>query len=151
MLSNVRLGEFDTSTAIDCDNTTFYTPFCAPAAVDIAIGQIILHENYNPLDENKHNDIALIRLKEEVTFTIYISPICLPLEESLSADNLAGVNMTAAGWGATETAKSSDQKLKVTLKVWTNDECSKTYIKKNIKPQQFCAGGQGRKGLLTKN
>ena len=130
----VRLGELDTSTDIGCDNMTTFETVCAPAALNIAIEQIIFHEKYNPLQNNKrnNNDIALLRLEKEVTFTEFISLICLPLKGSLSADDLAGVNLTVAGWGATETFKTSDKKLKVILNVWSHDECSKKYVDRNI-------------------
>lgn len=146
MLSNVRLGEYVISTPEDWDNTTYLYNICAPPALDFAIEQIILHENYNPMDKNKHNDIALIRLQGNVTFTNYISPICLPMEDSNSGDNLAGKSIIAAGWGATETARLSDIKLKATLKMWSHNECRKKYNNMDIKPHQFCAGGEGTKG-----
>lgn len=144
MLIRVRLGEFDTSTNIDCDNTLI-KPECAPAALDINIEQIIVHENYDPRNKNNHNDIGLLRLEEIVIFSDYISPICLPSKDSF---NLAGVVLSVAGWGETEKVIRSNKKLKVKLTALSNDECSKKYSNSSITSQQFCAGGQGKKGSL---
>lgn len=148
ILISVRLGEFDTSTNIDCDST-FVKPVCAPAPLDINIEQIIVHETYDPRIKNSHDDIALLRLEENVTFSDYISPICLPSEDSFNFDEaLAGIVLSVAGWGAIEKASSSDKKLIVKLIALSNDECSKKYSKSTIISRQFCAGGQGQKGSL---
>lgn len=60
----VRLGEYDLSRDTDCnlnDNRD-----CAPPVEDINIKSIIPHQKYN--DDNKLNDIALIRLARDVSF-----------------------------------------------------------------------------------
>ena len=50
-------------------------------------------------------DIALLELENEVTFTPWIQPICLP--EMKDVEDLAGVNLTAAGWGVTKIGENN--------------------------------------------
>lgn len=62
----MRLGEYDTSTEIDCQAIGNETT-CAPAVQDIAIGEVIAHPMY---DRPRYaNDIALIRLAAPANMT----------------------------------------------------------------------------------
>lgn len=60
----VRLGEWDTTTDTDCDNGD-----CSDPVVDVAVEELLSHENYNPNSKTQENDIALIRLSRDVDFT----------------------------------------------------------------------------------
>ena len=62
--ASVRLGEWNMTSEQDC-----YLKECSPPVVDIPVEEVIKHKNYNPSDVNQQNDIALLRLKSEVTFT----------------------------------------------------------------------------------
>jgi hypothetical protein len=93
----VRLGEWDTSKARDCDDDN--QQFCSDPPIDIQIEKAITHENYNPEDVNQHNDIALLRLSREVPTSRFIQPICLPVEREERSDLLVSKTMTVAGWG----------------------------------------------------
>lgn len=46
--------------------------------------------------------MALIKLAKPVTFTEYISPVCLPLAEEFRNRQDSGKTFTAVGWGTTE-------------------------------------------------
>lgn len=82
MLSHVRLGEWDLTQQQDCaDNVN--ERICATPVVDIAIEQRIPHPQYDPYGANQHNDIALLRLGQQVQYNEYIRPICLPIELAL--------------------------------------------------------------------
>ncbi len=68
----------------------------SPSQLDLFAEEWLPHPDYNPYNVN--NDIALIKLSQEVTFSDHISPICLnpgfPLTE--------GMRCYVAGWGHTK-------------------------------------------------
>ena len=55
-----------------------------------------VHPGYNPA--NFRNDIALVRLQDEVVFKEHISPVCLPSFEQSFIHQYAKV----IGWGRTQ-------------------------------------------------
>ena len=98
-LTGVRLGEWDTTTENDCDDSFVNEKVCAPPAIDIQIEQLIPHENYQPSAGNQHNDIALLRLAQPVTFSEFVAPICLPFESAARDNNFVNQTLSVAGWG----------------------------------------------------
>jgi len=138
-LEKVRLGEWNTSSVYDCNEAGD----CANPVEDIPISQVFEHENYVPLSPSKENDIAVIRLARKVSYSDFIRPICLPTG-SLVNKNFEGVNLTAAGWGRTETAAKSDVKLKVTLRGVDSPYCRLVYqlLQVAVGPRHLCAGGE---------
>lgn len=135
----VRLGEYDlTNDVADCVDDV-----CADAPVDMDIERITVHEDYNPNVKSQWNDIALIRFSREVSFSPYIKPICLPVDESVRTRNNVGTKAVAAGWGRTETASSSNVKLKVELDISDPFKCSLVYKPSGVtlRDTQLCAGG----------
>lgn len=60
--------------------------------IDVPIESFISHENYNR--ETKENDIALIKLKQQVVFNKSIRPACLQQSETISKSKAI-----ATGWG----------------------------------------------------
>jgi secreted trypsin-like serine protease len=142
-LVSVRLGEWDTTTAKDCDDSFANEEVCNDPPVDISIAEKIPHEGYNRDDKHNYNDIAILRLSRPVQYTEFISPICLPSTQELKGINHFGEKMIVAGWGRTEKSKKSDRKLKVEVDGVDLNTCKRTYntIGVNLKPTQFCAGG----------
>lgn len=55
-----------------------------------------------PASKLQENDIALLRLSNNVAYTDWIKPICLPTSEHLRTANYENVAMSVAGWGKTE-------------------------------------------------
>ncbi|KAK4881491.1 hypothetical protein RN001_004810 [Aquatica leii] len=136
-LVSVWLGEWKISTDPDCITAVAISE-CSYVS-KLKIKEEIPHPYYSKKTGN--NDIGLLRLEADVTFTDYIRPICLP------PTNLPtpAVNtlMTVAGWGATEYNRTSDIKLKVEIPLLRNDDCNTKL--KNFKPissNQLCAGGE---------
>lgn len=95
----VRLGEYDLTKDIDCLGNT-----CADPILVMGVEQKIPHEGYNEKSNNRANDIGLIRLNSEVTFTDYVRPICLPSAVN-SPRAAANGKLISAGWGRTLTSK----------------------------------------------
>ncbi|MEQ2170037.1 hypothetical protein GOODEAATRI_031155, partial [Goodea atripinnis] len=67
-----------------------------PNEVFRTVAQVIIHKDFkvSTLD----NDIALVKLSSAVTFTSYISPVCLAASDSTF---YSGVNSWVTGWGNT--------------------------------------------------
>lgn len=105
LLVNVRLGEWDTTTSRDCDESFSTEEICNDPPVDIGIAEKIPHEGYDPEDQHHYNDIALLKLASPAPYTDSIGPICLPSIDQLRTANHVGELMAVAGWGSTETGE----------------------------------------------
>ncbi|KAJ6637209.1 Serine protease easter [Pseudolycoriella hygida] len=137
-LASVRLGEWDTNAEEDCDRGD-----CADPPLDIAVEEVIPHENYNPNSKTQENDIALLRLSQQVTYTDFIKPICLPTADNLKNKNYDGINLDVAGWGKTENVSFSNFKLKVRVPGVSLERCNSVYSRHSVVlgAGQLCAGG----------
>ncbi|XP_055853321.1 serine proteinase stubble-like [Episyrphus balteatus] len=71
------------------------------------VERIIQHPDYNPELDKADADVALIRLKEPVTFTYAVRPICL-WDGSLPLDvqDIVGARGVVVGWGRDENNNS---------------------------------------------
>ncbi|XP_053669195.1 CLIP domain-containing serine protease B4-like [Anopheles marshallii] len=134
----VRLGEWDLSSANDCQDG-----FCSDVPIDLDVEKIIVHSNYDPKDHSYKNDIALIRFTRSVQYSDTVRPICLPLSASLRNRDHVGRPSYAVGWGKTENGTASKMKLKVEMNVTSSQECARAYQRGGIllKTTHMCAGG----------
>lgn len=151
------MGEWNTETDVDCDNIRGYRN-CNERAIDLEIEESIVHSDYNGNDMNRYNDIALLRLNREVTFTgksfllfrvfsisafriDFIKPICLPSPRD-TAD--VGDKLIVAGWGRTEYSNASPVKLKLKVPVVAETQCSSRFRTAGVRisDKQLCAGGE---------
>ncbi|KAK2876893.1 hypothetical protein Q8A67_020989 [Cirrhinus molitorella] len=117
-----------------------------PHEVSRKIQSIIPHPDYDPY--HFLNDIALLRLSEPVSFTNYISPICLAANDSVFLD---GTTCWATGWGETGFVGSSGALQEVKMTVVENTDCNCmfqdiTFWDITITPTMMCAGGESGKG-----
>jgi hypothetical protein len=132
----VRLGEYRISTQIDLidENDPSSANPDDPQLQDIEILKKIRHKNYINLDSG--NDIALLLLKTEATFTnaktgknlLNVKTICLPVESNQNIDEIQkklkkGVMMSISGWGKDASGKSSDVLMHGKLQYVKNDQC----------------------------
>lgn len=104
---SVRLGEYNIGKRVDCireENSTKIA--CSDSYIDIAVDKILTVNITNNiyLSASSRNDIALIRLAEDVGYTDYIFPICIPQEKAESG-LVVGGKLLAAGWGLTDFCK----------------------------------------------
>lgn len=134
----VRLGDHDTTKEIDCN---IVKTKCAPKHIDYSIKTTILHEGYLPNSKNKYNDIGLIILSENVAYSDYIQPICLPLN---NIDLPIGTYLYVSGWGKTPYSSSNPIKLKAKVPIVNSSECNRIYEsqKINLNDGQICIGGE---------
>lgn len=83
------LGEYDIRNKTDC-----YEDKCTTGTIEISIEKILIHNEYN--FTGLLNDIALIRMSQDVTLSNYIQPICLPPTNLII---LLNDSLWIAGWG----------------------------------------------------
>ncbi|XP_041775627.1 uncharacterized protein LOC121595608 [Anopheles merus] len=136
-ITTVRLGEFDLSTSIDCDKRGEQ---CAPSPQDIFAEQTIVHEAYSA--RRKENDIGLVRLAKEAEYNDNVLPICLPVTPAMRTTQTI---YFVAGWGATESAPSSNRLQFTKLSLLPNDQCVQKLLRVDsfakINNDQMCAVG----------
>lgn len=95
-LVSVRLGDWDTTTYEDCDDSEG-EEVCNDPPVDVPIASKIPHPSYTPRSRTNYNDIALLRLKRSVQETQFIKPICLPSDPRLRNHDYTDESLVAAG------------------------------------------------------
>lgn len=91
----MRLGEYDITKEIDCLGNN-----CADPVLYMGVDEKISHERYNERSKNRENDIGLVRLNGDVTYTDYIRPICMPAAVN-SPRGRPNEKLVSAGWGRT--------------------------------------------------
>ncbi|XP_055903205.1 serine protease easter-like isoform X2 [Eupeodes corollae] len=140
----VRLGEWDTQTDVDCEVDVRGYKDCADPHVDVTIEKVIPHEKYVSSSKSQPYDIALIRLSRSIPYTEFIQPICLPLKDILKRSTFEGSVMDVSGWGKTEQGTSSNLKLKAEVPIVPLNDCQRVYSQRSVDLQssQMCAGGQ---------
>ena len=134
-----------------------------------SIENVILHPEYDI--KTGHNDIAIVKLNQEVEWTDAVKPICLP---DSNEDNV-GDDGYLAGWGYESKKKwINDQRfengkwiaeyndlpkklLEVKMPILTPSDCASKYENdtKNgdidLTEKMLCAGGNGKDGCMVRN
>ncbi|XP_076354067.1 clotting factor B-like isoform X2 [Tachypleus tridentatus] len=87
---------------------------------------IKVHEGY--IKRHYYNDIALIRLKESVSYSDAIAPVCLP-NHVLARQDLTGVSTTLLGYGDLSYGGPSTDVLQEVhgIPVISSRDCNRTY------------------------
>lgn len=96
-----------------------------PEPVSIPISKKIIHENYQIDSVNKKDDIALLRLKYSVEFTVFINPLCLPDTTVVNQNFInAQDSLESSGFGITENSESITTRKKVVrAEIIPNNDC----------------------------
>ncbi|KAB0342364.1 hypothetical protein FD754_019290, partial [Muntiacus muntjak] len=98
---------------------TFGTSTTSPQQ-RVGVTRILIHDNYNP--ETHENDIALVQLDREVTYTRYIHRVCLP-----EANQVISPGSTAyvTGWGSRSYSGSTVPELEqAQVNIISNNICN---------------------------
>ena len=78
-------------------------------------------------------DIALLKLEQAVLFGPKLNVLCLPTNPSRLYEEK---NMIVAGWGVTESLKTSDTLMEANVKVYPNKNCSRwngySFLKRQV-------------------
>lgn len=102
----MRLGEYDTQGNPDCiQEHDGYD--CADDAKEFEVDKVIVHPYYEEASLNQYHDIALLKTKAEIEYSLYVQPLCIPSKE-LKAGIVPGKRMALAGWGATDRCKQTE-------------------------------------------
>jgi len=114
------------------------------------VNQIIIHPDYNYMNDPVKNDICLIHLTESLVWTDWVQPLELP-EQGQEVD--AGTLCTLTGWGSTndEVHYPVNKLHKVDVPVISSVECNASYAGEvtTIDDRIICAGlleGDDQKG-----
>ncbi|XP_031337417.1 CLIP domain-containing serine protease 2-like [Photinus pyralis] len=144
-LVSVRLGEHQLDADPDCEEEEY----CADSPIDVPVSEVIVHAEYAENEIGKPNDIALVRLGYPVTYTRYISPICLPTKQEIMNIGFNGTYMKVAGWGRSENDSQSNIKRQQKIPITPADACKKIYKKAGatLTDKQICAGAGQRPNL----
>ncbi|XP_039439798.1 serine protease grass-like [Culex pipiens pallens] len=143
ILQQVRLGEYDRRQDPDCNVND--PKDCAPPVRDYDVESFVGHPDLD--DDAARNDIALIRLKSDVTFEDHIQPVCLPDTQSKPNEYII------SGWGAT--VKNGDWARilqKATVPAVDHSECRTAFganPEYHIGPGVLCAGRNGTSNVCT--
>uniref|UniRef100_A0A1I8PL76 Peptidase S1 domain-containing protein n=1 Tax=Stomoxys calcitrans TaxID=35570 RepID=A0A1I8PL76_STOCA len=109
--------------------------------------KFIVHEHFNP--STAANDIALVKLPEDVVFTSRIKPATLP--HAMRNDQFVGSRVVATGWGAAGETSNSDPMQFTELRIISNEECADEFdvvtdgvlCAKGLKDETVCTGDSG--------
>ncbi|XP_043581541.1 venom protease-like [Bombus pyrosoma] len=105
--------------------------------IQMGLESKLIHPDYTYPEH--HDDIAILKLEKDVSFSEHIRPICLPIEESLRNNNFMGYNPFVAGWGRLKyRGPLSDVLMEVQVPVVSNAVCKKAY--RDASDTVICAG-----------
>lgn len=100
------------------------------------IRTIIRHRNYGS-GGTYNNDIALLKLDQDINLAGIIRPVCLPTV----GRSFTGYNGIAVGWGATQEHGQVTSKLReVEVPILSNIACRRTGYGTKITDNMLCAG-----------
>ncbi|XP_024867062.1 venom serine protease 34-like [Temnothorax curvispinosus] len=124
----VLVGDHDLSTGADTNASRIYT-----------VSRFYVHPFYN--DASLENDIAIVMLNSDISFSEEVGPVCLPFQHR--SDSFAGSYVDLLGWGTTQwTGMKSKTLQKVTVTVITYRECRRQYP--NVSYSQLCTYAEGK-------
>jgi secreted trypsin-like serine protease len=110
----------------------------------VEVDQVIKNPEYNP--STFQNDIAIIRLKREVPFTMQVHPICLPNSPDLRNNRFENSSPFVAGWGAIQfNGPSSSTLRQVQVPIVADAVCQEKYKgfkSVHVDDSNICAGFQ---------
>uniref|UniRef100_A0A182TE91 Peptidase S1 domain-containing protein n=1 Tax=Anopheles melas TaxID=34690 RepID=A0A182TE91_9DIPT len=138
----IRLGEWDLSTSEDCDHSR-----CNDAPIDVAVDKVTVHEDYKSPSRNHRNDIALIRLVQQMHYTETVAPICLPQNGSHRTQRYR--TMHSVGWIEEDFGSIGGKKLQVEQDLLDIQNCSSIYLQAGIAltNTQLCVAQQKDKRI----
>ncbi|XP_045136646.1 phenoloxidase-activating factor 1-like [Portunus trituberculatus] len=138
----VRLGEHVISTNPDCLKDPKLPIPCALSPQDFTPQQVIIHKDFSRRIRLS-DDIALIRLDRKATLGGPVQPLCLPPVGVDIPTFLDGRDAIVAGWGITESGKSSDILKAAKIPFVEHSVCTRTYPGQLVQ-EQVCFGGRGK-------
>lgn len=112
--------------------------------------RIFVHQDYKP--ERLLDDIGLIRLASEATFTAYVKPICLWDEKRPALSEVVNKNGIVVVWGFNERDEVSKLLGVANMPVVSVIECLKSnpdFFGSLLTEKTYCAGFRNGKSSFT--
>lgn len=103
----------------------------------VRVSDIFVHPEYDA--ETVDNDIALLKLKQPLKINQFVSPICLPSEDTALATNSLA---TILGWGKKRNSAvfGTDVLHQAQVPIADSDDCKRVYENYFISDNMVCAG-----------
>lgn len=107
------------------------------------VTEILIHPEWNVMQEDYDADVAILVLSEKISFTEYIKPVNLPADEVvIDGAVIHHVNGTIVGWGISENKTHEPIPRQAELQALNDSYCYRS--RKNIvtlsSHRTFCAG-----------
>jgi len=122
----------------------------------IEVVQQFLHPPWGKPMKNLENDIALLKLAQDIRYDKYTQPACLPKLATENMDYKAGNMVIISGWGSTSAAFATHDALHPTtlqvaqVPLIADETCKKNeYHGWRITDSMICAGKLGEGGVDT--
>ena len=107
------------------------------------VAQILNHPDYN--SNTMAHDVSLLKLDSPINAEHYAAIDGLDAGSTLTD---AGMELIVAGWGTTSSGGSlSDEAMRVTVPIVSNDACNQAYGQGQILDGMVCAGRMGVGGI----
>ncbi|KRT86937.1 Trypsin, partial [Oryctes borbonicus] len=112
----------------------------------LQIKKFFIHEHYKGDIKNFQDDIALVKLKEELIISKEVRPACIDLNNTFeSFDFLDGNNGIVTGWGYVESGSTRSDTLKVITVPYRSPNICLEHLpidfgQEYFGPDKICAG-----------
>jgi secreted trypsin-like serine protease len=112
--------------------------------LSISPSEIVIHPDWNPFNRRYDADIAAMILDDNIPYTKYIRPICIPSIESKSNEGWI------SGWGKSEDPKNKYENIPKQLKIpiHDNEHCFLESVEFTVisSRRTICGGAKDKKG-----
>lgn len=126
--TGVLVGDHDISTGAETNSAKL-----------LRVESFLAHPLYNSLTQE--NDIAVIRVAEDIVFSLQVGPACLPFRNTAAP---VGSVVEVLGWGLTEfTGEKSNKLLGTELYVTDISRCQKAFGSKVSSTKHLCTYKSG--------
>ncbi|CAH0595236.1 unnamed protein product [Chrysodeixis includens] len=105
------------------------------------VENIIVHPEYNATTFSR--DLAILELREPVTYSDHVQPACLWPENEIDLKNVIGKNGSVVGWGFDDTGVATEELSLVEMPVVDQETCIRSYSDFFVRftsEYTFCAG-----------
>ncbi|XP_039433650.1 polyserase-2-like [Culex pipiens pallens] len=114
--------------------------------------EIIRHEAFNM--DNLRNDVALLRMADDIEYSDYIQPVCLWPVEKKSLNSILNSRGYVVGWGLGDTKNLAELLQEAKLAAVEYETCLKshpTHFQKLLSDDKssYCAGNQNQTNVCS--
>ncbi|KAJ8711198.1 hypothetical protein PYW07_008440 [Mythimna separata] len=105
------------------------------------VKEIFVNPNYNASTFSQ--DVAILELREPVTYSEWVRPACLWPDNEIELKNVIGKKGSVVGWGFDETGVATEELSLVEMPVVSQETCIRSYSEFFVKftsEYTYCAG-----------